>query len=279
LVFNESKVIPARILGHKESGGKVEIFLVDLCGDNGIYRALIKQRGKKIGQKIICNNFEAVIVEKYENCYGVAFSKSINEVMKSGTMPIPPYFRRIGDKEDESFYQTIYAKTPGSVAAPTAGLHFDEELLSDLKEVGIEMAYITLHVGPGTFNSVRDNDITTHIMHHENFLITPGNYQKITNSKRIIPVGTTSLRALESALKIKDFVPGNYYSTNLFIYPGYEFVSSVAGIITNFHLPKSTLLMLAATLMGREKILQIYKTAMENNYRFLSYGDAMLWLH
>ena len=281
LVLNESKVLTARFFGHKVSGGKVELFLLSIIPKNNIYNVLIKQHGKKtLGQKIIFRNFNATIVEKYTDSFGVIFSKNIKEVLKDGKMPIPPYIRKgVGDKLDEDSYQTVYAKNPGSVAAPTAGLHFDKQLLTKLKAANIQIAYVTLHVGIGTFSPIKCANITDHTMHAENFIITKENYLKIKKSRNLIAVGTTTLRVLESISKMKNFIPDTFYSTNLFIYPGYKFSSGISGMITNFHLPKSSLLILMAALIGRKKILELYDIAIQNNYRFFSYGDAMLILN
>ena len=210
--------------------------------------------------------------------YDGIFMERLEEL---GKMPLPPYIERESDEEDAERYQTVYCKEEGSVAAPTAGLHFTEELLKQAEEKGVEIAYVTLHVGIGTFRPVKCENIEDHQMHFEEYEITQENADKINRVKqrggRIISVGTTSTRTLESAAVLRD---GSYEaaagsgSTGIFIYPGYSF-KLIDCLITNFHLPKSTLLMLISALYDREKILEIYKTAVEEKYRFFSYGDAM----
>jgi S-adenosylmethionine:tRNA ribosyltransferase-isomerase len=287
LVFNNSKVYPSRLIGTKKTGGKAEIFILDLFSDNEfIKNCLIKCRGKKsIGDQFLLQENQAVIVRIGDDgSFDLKFSSKMDHdyLLSHGKIPIPPYIRGgESDEKDKSDYQTIYAKNTGSVAAPTAGLHFTPELLDELKNSGHQDLYVTLHVGIGTFRPLSSKNLLEHKMHSETFFLDSANLSKISKEcKNIIPVGTTSLRVLESIkemLKNGDVESSKNYSTSIFLHPKNP-PTSVSGLITNFHLPKSSLLILVSSLIGREKALEIYQEAVENKYRFFSYGDAMLIL-
>lgn len=287
LVFNQSKVFPSRLLGSKKSGGKAEIFFLSHeKNERGYYPVLIKTRSKKsLGDEFIfAENLKAIVTGiSTEGTFEVeldlpeSFKSFLSYLEKYALIPIPPYIRKgESDAEDKKNYQTVYSKDEGSVAAPTAGLHFTNELLEKLKTQNIEDAYVTLHVGLGTFKPVVVDHLIDHRMHAEEYFVDEVNLQKIRRSKNIFAVGTTSLRVLESSFG-KDITSGTRYKTQIFLHPGVE-VQSIQGLITNFHLPESTLLMLVSALIGREKTLELYKIAVEEKYRFFSYGDAMLIL-
>ena len=277
LVFNQSKVYPSRLLGNKKSGGKAELFLLSLTPDDNLYPALIKTRSKKNLEDQFFFDGDLIATLKTINSdgtFGVSFNQAdmVGYVHQFAKIPIPPYIRKgESDEQDKLHYQTVYAKTEGSVAAPTAGLHFTKELLES-----IDHAFVTLHVGIGTFKPVTTPNILDHQMHSENFFIDHKNLEKIKAHKNIFAVGTTSLRVLESTFN-KELKADTVYQTNIFLHPGVE-IHSINGLITNFHLPESSLLMLVSALMGREKTLEIYREAIKERYRFFSYGDAMLIL-
>lgn len=284
LVANQSKVFPCRLIGNKTSGGKAEIFILSVVSSNNSYKALIKCRGKKnIGDEFILPlDVRATITGVEEGVFWLSFSVSdfphyLEEV---GKIPIPPYIRSgESDDKDKSDYQTVFAKNIGSVAAPTAGLHFTNEVFEKLSKKNIERAFVTLHVGLGTFAPVKTDNLSDHVMHTEEYFIDSDNLEKLNNKKRIVAVGTTSLRVLESSYRNEHFdvEADKRYHTNIFLHPG-KTVHSIDALITNFHLPKSTLLMLVSSLIGREKTLELYKEAIAKEYRFFSYGDAMLIL-
>lgn len=283
LVVNNSRVIPARLYGSRI--GKEEAIEVLLLKnlEESKWECLVKPGKKmKIDTKIVFNDkLSGVVTEITEEGHRIIDFKYygiFNEILEEiGNMPLPPY---ITEKlYDKTKYQTVYAKFDGSVAAPTAGLHFTEELLKRIKEKGVNIAYVTLHVGLGTFKPVSDEKIENHKMHSEYYILNTQNYEIIKNTKdnggKVIAVGTTSIRTLESiACKYGQLRPDADW-TDIFIYPGYEF-KVVDNLITNFHLPKSTLIMLVSSLYNREKILEAYEEAKKNNYRFFSFGDAML---
>jgi len=294
LVMNDSKVIPARIFGIKEkTGAKVEFLLIKrIKGD--LWETMVRP-GKRLkpGDTVSFTDdgsFKAVI-EGYGDdgtrharfIYEGVFLERLDEI---GSMPLPPYIERPSDLGDKDMYQTVYANEEGSVAAPTAGLHFTDELLRKINEKGIKTAYVTLHVGIGTFRPVKVENIEEHHMHFEEYSVSEETAEIVNDTikagGRIISVGTTSSRTLESAA-VYDCTQGRYMlkagegSTGIFIYPGYEF-KLVDSLITNFHLPKSTLLMLISALYDRKEILKAYEVAVKEKYRFFSYGDAMLIL-
>lgn len=286
LVLNQTKVQKARILGKKESGGKAEVFV--LSYENKSARALIKCRGvKKVNDIFIFESSKAIIKEIVNDQFIIEFDHEVFTVLENnGLLPIPPYIRGgHSDEKDQTDYQTVFAKESGSVAAPTAGLHFTKDVLNALKAKGVKLAYVTLHVGLGTFSPIKSSNIKNHQMHSESFFIDEKNLKVLNHAKKegrkIFAVGTTSLRVLESIIDpLEDkfvFDGEKFQETDIFIYPGKD-VFSIDGLITNFHLPKSSLMMLVSALIGREKLLELYGIAKEKNYRFFSYGDAMLIL-
>lgn len=285
LVFNQTKVFPCRLFGHKESGGKAEIFILSLIPHDDVYQVLIRCRGKKkINDKFIVGELTFTISEIENDCFYVKASCSHQEfchfLETHAKIPIPPYIRDgVSDSQDKLDYQTVYAKDEGSVAAPTAGLHFTSDLLSRLESNGVKKSFVTLHVGIGTFKPITTDNILEHQMHTENFIVSQKTLSELNQSKKIIAVGTTTLRTLESIYKDScfDCNADQLLSTNIFLHPGKD-VKSIDGLLTNFHLPKSSLLMLVSSLIGREKTLELYKIAVEQKYRFFSYGDAMLIL-
>ncbi len=283
LILNNSRVIPARIFGkRKDSGGVVETLMLKALSDNK-WETLVKPGRKAlIGQRIeYGNSLEGIVVDIAEDGKRIIQfyhdSSSIYEVLDEiGNMPLPPYIKE--KLTDNERYQTVYSKHLGSSAAPTAGLHFTDELLSKLENKGVIIKYVTLHVGLGTFRPVKVDDITQHIMHSEQYFLPKDTHDAIVaaklNGNKVICVGTTSVRTVESAFD-DDFNIKSYSGdTSIFIYPGYKFKVPDA-IITNFHLPQSTLIMLISAFAGREKVLNAYKTAINEKYRFFSFGDAM----
>ena len=286
LVMNNSKVIPARLFGTKEiTGAKAEFLLIKRIKDD-IWETMVKP-GKKlhVGDRVSFSedgSLSAKILEHGEGGTRIVrfeYEGDFHELLdKIGRIPLPPYIERESDEEDKERYQTVYCKEEGSVAAPTAGLHFTEELMRKAREKGVRIAFVTLHVGIGTFRPVKCDVIEEHKMHFEEYEIDEENAAIINETKkaggRIISVGTTSTRTLESASTEEGVVMAGRGSTDIFIYPGYRF-KVIDCLITNFHLPKSTLLMLVSALYNREKILEAYNEAVEQKYRFFSYGDAM----
>ena len=289
LVMNNSKVLPARLYGTKEeTGAKVEFLLIKKK-EGDIWETMVKP-GKRLhpGDRVTFSENPRLAAEILD--YGeegtrlVRFScdgSFMDTLEIVGKMPLPPYIDRESEEEDKKRYQTVYCKEEGSVAAPTAGLHFTEELLEEARRKGVRLAYVTLHVGIGTFRPVKCENIEEHKMHFEEYHIDEENAEIINRTKeeggRIISVGTTSTRTLESAADENGRIRACGGDTGIFIYPGYRF-KIVDCLITNFHLPKSTLLMLISALYDREKILKIYEEAVLQNYHFFSYGDAMLIL-
>ena len=285
LVRNNTKVIPARIYGKKETGAKVEFLLLNnIEGD--IWESIVRPGNKlHVGTKVTFGDgiLKAEILEVMEGgTRKVKFTYDgiFNEILdKIGLMPLPPYIHE--ELKEKDRYQTVYAKYQGSAAAPTAGLHFTEELLKKIKEKGVEIANVTLHVGIGTFRPVKVEKIEEHHMHSEHYYIKPEDAEKINKTKqnggRIISIGTTSCRVLESVADENGLVKAVEGDTSIFIYPGYKF-KCIDGLITNFHLPESTLLMLVSALAGKDYIMQAYKEAVKERYRFFSFGDAMLIL-
>lgn len=283
IVINDTKVIPARIIGVKEeTGAIIELLLLkDEVGDT--WECLAKpQKRLKVGTIITFGNGElkAKVRETREEGITIVdliYDGILMEILEHlGTMPLPPYIHEKLKEQDR--YQTVYAKNYGSAAAPTAGLHFTTELLDKIKAKGIEIVHITLHVGLGTFRPVNVEDVTKHVMHTEHYIVTKEAADKLNeikaNGGKIIAVGTTSVRTLETVISKNDkFVPSND-DTNIFIYPGFTF-RAIDGLITNFHLPKSTLVMLVSAFSSKENIMNAYQEAIKHNYRFFSFGDAM----
>jgi S-adenosylmethionine:tRNA ribosyltransferase-isomerase len=283
LVINNTRVLPARIFGKKETGARVEFLLLKRLSDNQ-WETLVKPgRKAKIGAefifgeglmrgKIVGMAEEGARVIEFE--YDGVFEEVLDQI---GQMPLPPYITE--SLEDQERYQTVYSKERGSAAAPTAGLHFTEELLEEIRSRGIKVCTVMLHVGLGTFRPVKEDHILDHKMHSEYYEITEASAHTINETKknggRVIAVGTTSTRTLESVADENGIVKAQKGWTEIFIYPGYEF-KVIDGLITNFHLPESTLIMLVSALSTRENILNAYRTAVEEKYRFFSFGDAML---
>lgn len=286
LVLNDTKVIPARLIGEKEgTGAKIEVLLLKRKQDN-TWETLVKPgRKAKPGTRISFGGgklFGEVtdVVDEGNRLVKFEFDGIFEEVLDElGQMPLPPYITH--QLKDKNRYQTVYAKHEGSAAAPTAGLHFTKELLKEIEEKGIRLAYVTLHVGLGTFRPVKVEDVTEHHMHSEFYDVDEEAAEKINKTReeggRIISVGTTSTRTLESAADENGFIKPKSGWTEIFIYPGYKF-KVIDGLITNFHLPESTLLMLVSALAGKEHILHAYDEAVRERYRFFSFGDAMLIL-
>ncbi len=282
LILNNTKVFPARLFGNKESGGKVEI-LAERVLKNGVVKAQLKSnRTPKIGSVIsISDDLNVEIVGREDDFFLLSFQQSIPllEIFERyGHVPLPPYIEREDRESDIERYQTVYAKHIGAVAAPTAGLHFTHSILENLQQKSINIDEITLHVGAGTFKPVKVQQLDQHKMHAEHVTVSLSTCEKIRATKqaggRVIAVGTTCVRALESAAaqgQIQEFMG----DTDIFIYPGFKF-RVVDGLITNFHLPRSTLLMLVSAFAGYAKTMRAYKHAVQENYRFYSYGDAML---
>lgn len=282
LVFNDSKVIPARLYGQKETGGKVEILLIKDLGE-GVWQAVLGNfKQKEEDKKIILDSDFFATPQKFLgdglwqvefNLYGKKLRKKIESL---GQAPLPPYIKK---QAELAQYQTLYAKNEGSAAAPTAGFHFTGKTFSDFKKRGIKTEFVTLHVGLGTFLPVKTENIKDHKMHSELAQIDEKTAQRLNQYKkdgrRIIAVGTTSVRTLESFADDKGYLSSGIKETDIFITPGYQF-KFVDALITNFHLPKSTLLILVCALAGRDKIFKAYNQGVQNNYRFYSFGDSML---
>ena len=283
LVLNDTKVLPARLIGEKEeTGAVIEILLLKNIEEDK-WEVLLKPAKRLHEGSVVsfgAGKLKAIVLEKKNDGLALIelkYDGILYEILDElGSMPLPPYIHE--KLEDKNRYQTVYAKNPGSAAAPTAGLHFTEELLNNLKEKGVEIAYVTLHVGLGTFRPVNEEDILKHDMHSELYIMNKETADLLNNAKkesrRIIAVGTTSTRTLESIYTKYGEFRECAEETNIFIYPGYKF-KAIDCLITNFHLPKSTLVMLVSALAGRDNIMNAYKHAIENKYRFFSFGDAM----
>jgi S-adenosylmethionine:tRNA ribosyltransferase-isomerase len=284
LVFNDTRVLPARLFGHKSTGGAVEILIERVTGAHEATVQLGVSKKPKVGGRIeLADGSHAVVLGRDEGFFHLRFEgpEPLEKLLlKLGEMPLPPYIARHPDASDMERYQTVYAREPGAVAAPTAGLHFDQATLDALRERGIDTGYITLHVGAGTFQPVRAENLEDHHMHREWLNVGAELVERIRRTRaaggRVIAVGTTVVRALESACRDGELQPFSG-ETQIFIFPGYRF-SAIDGLVTNFHLPQSTLLMLVSALAGREFVLEAYRHAVKERYRFFSYGDAMLIL-
>ncbi len=284
LVFNDTRVLPARLFGHKESGGAVEILIERVTGTHEARAQLGVSKNPKEGGRILLADGSVITVLgrdgeffllRFEGDEGLE-----KTLLRLGRMPLPPYIEREADRADDERYQTVFARESGAVAAPTAGLHFDEALLAALRDRGVDFGYVTLHVGAGTFQPMRAERLEDHTMHREWLNVGTELVQKIRRTRarggRVVAVGTTVVRALESSLQNGEVAPFAG-ETQIFIFPGYR-IASVDALVTNFHLPESTLLMLVSAFAGREFILGAYRHAVEQRYRFFSYGDAMLIL-
>ncbi|NWG86013.1 MAG: tRNA preQ1(34) S-adenosylmethionine ribosyltransferase-isomerase QueA [Hydrogenophilaceae bacterium] len=282
LVFNDTRVIKARLFGEKATGGRIEALIERVLTEHEAIAFIRASHGPKPGMRLrLAEAFEAEVIERSDDLYRLRFdpAKTVLEWLETyGELPLPPYLERKPEQADEARYQTVYAREPGAVAAPTAGLHFDEAMLAKLKAKGVATAYVTLHVGAGTFQPVRVDSLAEHKMHAELYEVPPATVAAVELARghggRITAVGTTSLRALESAARGGTLVAGQG-ETDLFITPGYQF-RVVERLITNFHLPRSTLLMLVCAFGGMDLMLAAYRHAVEQRYRFFSYGDAML---
>ena len=280
LVFNDTKVIPARLHGKKETGGIVELLIERISGDKQAWVQIRASKVPKTGSIVHIHNhagetFPVEMIGYDGRFYEVRFPENVFALLERfGELPLPPYIEHQPDVEDAKRYQTVVAKNPGAVAAPTAGLHFDEQILVQLHQLGAQIAAVTLHVGAGTFTPVREEDLSKHKMHHEWFSIPQATLDAMKKTQdqggRIVAVGTTSLRALESHA----LTGQKSGETNLFITPGFQF-KTVNCLLTNFHLPKSTLLMLVSAFAGMDNIRNAYQHAIAQKYRFFSYGDAM----
>jgi len=278
LVINNTKVIPSRMKGVKESGGKTEILLERIIDHNHALVQIKSSRNLKAGASLhLNNNVEICIASKEDDFYIVEFPESVEKTLLNfASVPLPPYIKREAKPADEKRYQTVYASKLGAVAAPTAGLHFTGELLNEISQMNVDIGEITLHIGAGTFMPLRSEQLKIKKLHKEYFSIDQTLCNQIQNARklggRVIAVGTTATRALET-LGLTNIAPTNGY-TDIFIYPGFRF-KVVDAMITNFHLPESSLMMLVAAFSGRDEILSAYRHAVENRYRFFSYGDAM----
>ena len=283
LVFNDTRVISSRVFGHKRSGGRVELFLERIVAPDEAWMQLRASHAPKIGASVdLPGGATATVLERDGRFFRLRIAADLPVdayLDRHGEVPLPPYIARPADAADRDRYQTVYARDLGAVAAPTAGLHFDLPLLAQLESRGIEHAYLTLHVGAGTFQPVDAEDLTQHRMHHERFSIPAATVAAVnrarTSGRKVIAVGTTSLRALESAAAASDSIAAGDAETALFITPGYQF-RVVDRLLTNFHLPRSTLLMLVSAFAGYDTIRAAYAHAIQERYRFFSYGDAML---
>lgn len=282
LVFNNTRVIPARLFGEKATGGKVEVLIERILDQNHALCHIRSSKSPKPGAKLTMEQaFEIEVVGRQGALFEVSFDaqKTPLEWLEAyGHMPLPPYIERVDAQEDKERYQTVYSTRPGAVAAPTAGLHFDQAMLDAIQAKGAELGFVTLHVGAGTFKPVQVDNIAEHVMHSEWIEVSPGLVEQVNQTRakggRVIAVGTTSVRCLESASK-QGSLQACTGETDIFITPGYEF-KQVDMLLTNFHLPESTLIMLVSALAGYEKTMAAYRHAVEQQYRFFSYGDAML---
>lgn len=286
LVFNDTRVIPARLFGKKDSGGRVEVMVERVQDANAMLVQLRVSKTPRPGSKLLFDigqgsTVSAEVIARDEGFFTLQFAPELDLMgflESHGHMPLPPYIRREDEGLDQERYQTVYARNAGAVAAPTAGLHFDDELLGRLEEKGVSRSYLTLHVGAGTFQPVRVSNIAEHKMHKELVQVSEEVCEQVRQCKerggRVIAVGTTSVRSLEAAAASGELAPF-HGETDIFIFPGYDF-RVVDAMITNFHLPESTLLMLVSAYCSKKMLLGAYEEAIANSYRFFSYGDAML---
>lgn len=288
LVFNNTRVIPARMFGRKATGGKIEVLVERMLDEHTILAHVRSSKAPKGGAELLLGEegqYEAEMVARHDALFEIRFKsdKAVLEILNEvGHMPLPPYIDRPDEDADKERYQTVYNEVPGAVAAPTAGLHFDDALLEQIKAKGVQFAFVTLHVGAGTFQPVRVDNILEHHMHAEYVEVSQEVVDAINATKqrggRVIAVGTTSVRSLESAAQSAlkngtELVPF-FDDTEIFIYPGYEY-QLIDCLITNFHLPESTLIMLVSAFAGYENVMAAYEHAVKEKYRFFSYGDAM----
>ncbi len=280
LVFNDTKVIPARLYGKKQSGGKVEILIERILDDHHAIAHVRASKSPKPGTLLeLDQGYHCVVQGRADNLFELEFAcANLFALLEHiGHIPLPPYITRADDESDLTRYQTVFAREAGAVAAPTAGLHFDGAMMDKIKNKGVSTAFVTLHVGSGTFQPVRVENLSEHVMHKEYFAVSEATVDAVRQARdrggRAIAIGTTAVRALESASKRGQLEPG-FGDTDLFITPGYQF-KSVDAMLTNFHLPESTLLMLVSAFAGYDAIMNAYQHAIKESYRFFSYGDAM----
>ncbi len=286
LVFNNTQVIPARIFGRKASGGKIEVLVERMLDEKRVLAHVRSSKAPKPGSELLLGDDEsvqAIMVARHDTLFEIEFNdaRPVLDILNSiGHMPLPPYIDRPDEDADRELYQTVYSQKPGAVAAPTAGLHFDEPLLEALREKGIETVFVTLHVGAGTFQPVRVDTIEDHIMHAEYAEVPQDVVDAVlackARGKRVIAVGTTSVRSLESAAQAAEnaLIAPFFGDTKIFIYPGYHY-QVIDALVTNFHLPESTLIMLVSAFAGYQHTMHAYQQAVAQRYRFFSYGDAM----
>jgi len=282
IVFNNTRVIPARLFGIKASGGRIEVMLERVLSDSEVLVQIRASKAPKVGGQLLLGDerVAAEVILRENGFYQLRLNderSAIDVLQAIGHMPLPPYIDRPDNELDQQRYQTVFAEQPGAVAAPTAGLHFDQAILDEISAKGVRQATVTLHVGAGTFQPVRVDDIATHEMHYEYVEVPQATCDAIAETRRrggrVIAVGTTVVRSLEAA--VQNGVPAPFSGeTNIFIYPGYQF-SAIDVLITNFHMPESTLLMLVSAFCGRDNMMAAYQHAIAERYRFYSYGDAM----
>jgi S-adenosylmethionine:tRNA ribosyltransferase-isomerase len=283
MVFNNTKVIAARLFGHKASGGKVEVLVERVLSADLVLAHIRASKSPKMGSQLLFDEgYSAEMLGRVDDLFELKFSAAVLDVLDHiGHMPLPPYIDRADTDQDKNRYQTVYAQQSGAVAAPTAGLHFDDQLLDEIRAKGAEIAFVTLHVGAGTFQPVRADNIHDHKMHSEWLQVSDAVCAQVVDTKarggRVIAVGTTSVRCLETAASSGTIAPYEG-DTDIFIFPGYRF-KVVDGLLTNFHLSESTLLMLVSAFAGYQPIMQAYREAVAERYRFFSYGDAMFLRH
>ena len=281
LIFNDTRVIKARLFGHKATGGKVEVLIERVTGVDQALAHIRSSKSPNPGSALrLAESFNARVLGREDDLFALEFERPILELLDEfGATPLPPYITHQPDEADIQRYQTIYARDPGAVAAPTAGLHFDQTLFEQLDQAGIARAFVTLHVGAGTFQPVRVQTLAEHVMHAERYTVPQNTIEAIARARslggRVIAVGTTSVRALESAAKLSPALTSPQSGdTRLFITPGFKY-QVIDAMITNFHLPQSTLLMLVSAFIGLEQMRGAYQHAIHERYRFFSYGDAM----
>ncbi|WP_459377689.1 tRNA preQ1(34) S-adenosylmethionine ribosyltransferase-isomerase QueA [Serratia sp. ser-z] len=286
LVFNNTRVIPARMFGRKVSGGKIEVLVERVLDDHRVLAHVRASKAPKPGTELLLGDDESIaatMVARHETLFELRFNdeRDVFTILNAaGHMPLPPYIARPDEDADRELYQTVYSEKPGAVAAPTAGLHFDEPLLAALRAKGVEMAFVTLHVGAGTFQPVRVETIEDHVMHAEYAEVPQDVVDAVlackARGKRVVAVGTTSVRSLESAAAAsKEALIAPFFGdTSIFIYPGYHY-QVIDALVTNFHLPESTLIMLVSAFAGYKNTMNAYQQAVAEQYRFFSYGDAM----
>ena len=281
LVFNDTRVIRARLFGQKATGGKVEVLIERITATNEALAHIKASKSPGPGSALrLADAVDVTVLGRADDLFILKFDAPVLDILEQhGTVPLPPYISHQPDAQDLQRYQTVYARAPGAVAAPTAGLHFDEAMFEQLEQLGVQRTFVTLHVGAGTFQPVRDGDLAKHVMHAEWYTVPDSTTQAIARARalggRVIAVGTTSVRALESAAKLDPaLTQPQSGDTRLFIQPGFEY-KIVDAMITNFHLPQSTLLMLVSAFIGLEPMKRAYQHAIQERYRFFSYGDAM----